>query len=350
MNRSVSIAVLALLLSTSAALTGCGHGFPATIAISPVTPTGPTTNPGPAERIYVIQQPTTGASTILQFVASANGVATAASTITPGTKVEQIATDSLGNIYAFNGNIVEYASGASGNPTPIREITTGTASRICCVDGMAVSPAGEIVIGQDNGEVDEWSAKATGAVAPDRYILGYSETGGGLSPVVVANMVAINSADDIYVGTAGGPGVPEIVLFNSTANGNIAPSGTLGPAGLVGGVAVDADNNVYATTDSCTLNGTTFTCTGSISVYAANATANSSPARIISGSLTQLGTLGGITVDSAGNIYVISTDAYGANPMVLTFSKSATGNVAPTTSFSSTAWTTPGFNPSIAIY
>jgi hypothetical protein len=350
MNRSGSIATLALLLSTTASLTGCGHGFPATIAISPVTPTGPAANPGPAERIYVIQQPATGAGTILQFAASANGVATPASTITPGTNVGQIATDSLGNLYAFTGNIVEYANGASGNPIPIREIETGKTSRICCVDGLAVSPAGEIVIGQDNGEVDEWSAKATGSVAPDRYLLGYSEIGGGLSPVVVANLVAIDASDDIYVGGAGGPGVPEIVLFDSTANGNIAPSGTLGPDGLVGGLALDADKNVYATTSSCTLNGTTDMCSGTISVYAANATATSSPARVISGSLTQLGTLGGITVDSVGNIYVISTDAYGANPTVLTFSKTASGNVAPTRSFTSTAWSTPGFNPSIAIY
>jgi hypothetical protein len=352
MNRSVTLTLLATLLFTSVVLTGCGPRFSSfsTNPTTPIQPVGPTTNPGAAERIYVVQQPDNGNGTILQFAATASGVATAQSTIAPGTPVGHVATDSLGNIYAFNGNIVEFASGASGTPTPIREITGAAASRICCVDGLAVSPAGAIVIGQDNGEVDEWNSTASGAVAPERYILGQSETGGGLSPVNVANLVALNSADDIYVGAANAPGTPGIVLFNAAATGNIAASGTIGPDGLDFGLALDSLGNIYATTETCTISGENIACNGIISVYAANSSPSSAPIRVISGPLTQLASPGGLTVDSVGNIYVISTNFDGTNPTVLTFSKTATGNVAPTSSFTSTAWTKADFNPSIAIY
>ena len=348
-SRAVTLAVFATVFLTSAGLTGCSRGFPIKSS-NPGGPSGPVTNPGAAERIYVVQQPDSGNGSILQFAATASGVATAQSTITPGTSIGNVATDSFGNIYAFNGNIVEFASGASGNPTPIREITNTKASRICCVDGLAVSPAGAIVIGQDNGEVDEWSATATGAVAPERYILGQSEIGGGLSPVEVANLVGLNSADDIFVGAANAPGTPAIVLFNASASGNIGESGTIGPDGLVLGLALDNESNVYATTEVCTFVGGNGMCNGILSVYAANSTATSVPIRIISGPMTQLASPGGIAVDSVGNIYVISTNFDGSNPKVLTFSKTATGNVAPTSSFSSTAWTKTDFNPSIAIY
>ena len=352
MNRSVSVsaASLALLVSASLALTGCGPNIPPFSLTGPTGPTGPTTNPAAAERIYVVQQPNTGNGSILQFAATDTGVVTAQSTITPGTPLAHVATDSVGNIYAFNGNIVEFAASASGNPTPLREINAGTAARICCIDGLAVSPAGAIVIGQDNGEIDEWSATATGNVAPERYILGQSEIGGGLSPVDVANLVAVNSADEIFVGAANAPATPAIVYFNAAASGNIAATGTIGPDGLVLGLALDSESNVYATTETCVINGSNITCTGIISVYAANSTASTAPIRVISGPLTQLASPGGIAVDSVGNLYVISTDFDGSNPKVLTFSNTAAGNVAPTASFSSTAWTNAGFNPSIALY
>ncbi len=351
MHRPVQNAVLTLLLSTSVAFTGCGRAINTMVPLFPTAPAGPTANPGAAERIYVVQQPSTGAGTILEFAGGASGAVSPAATIAPGAPVEQVATDSFGNIYAFAGNIVEYASGASGSPTPIRQITTSTASRICCVDGLAVSPAGKIVIGQDDGEVDEWSATDTGLVAPERVILGQLELGGGLSPVIVANLVAVNSADDIYVGAANAPGTPGVVTFNSTATGNTAASGTIGPDGLILGLALDSEGNIYATTETCIFSSTGVgTCNGAIAVYAASATAASAPIRVISGDLTQLSTPGGLTVDSVGNIYVISTDFNGANPRVLVFSKTAMGNVAPTSSFTSTAWTRPDFNPSIAIY
>ncbi len=350
MKHRTLIFSLSLLLNV-ALFVGCGGGDPSatTIPTSP-TPSGPTINTGAALRVYVVQQPTSGAGTILQFPATASSGVSPASIITPGTKVAQVNTDQYGNIYYFGDHIVELASGASGSPTPIREIQAGTVSRICCVDGMGVSPTGSIVLGQDNGEIDEWSSTATGTVAPNRYILGASETGGGASLVVVANQVAVDASDNLFIGAAGSPGTPQVEVFSPTATGNAAPSHSVGSNGLAGSVAVDSSGNVYTTTQSCTVTGPTLNCVGAISVYTSSSTSNATPTRLITGTATLLRSVWGIKVDAIGNIYVISTDATGANPAVLKFGAGASGNVAPVSTFTSSVWTTPDFNPSIAIY
>jgi len=341
---------LSLLLNV-ALITGCGAGSSTTTTIGTnPTPTGPTINIGAATRVYVVQQPSTGAGTILQFSATASGNVPPASMISPGTKVFQVNTDQYGNIYYFGDHIVELASGSSGSPTPTREIQAGTVSRICCVDGMGVSPTGSIVLGQDNGEIDEWSPTATGTVAPNRYILGASETGGGASLVVVANQVAVDASDNLFIGAAGGPGTPQVEVFTSAATGNAAPSRSVGPNGLVGSVAVDSSGSVYTTTQACTVTGPALNCVGTISVYASSSTSTATPTRVITGAATLLRSVWGIKVDAIGNIYVVSTDATGANPAVLKFGAGASGNVAPVSTFTSPQWTTPDFNPSIAIY
>jgi hypothetical protein len=122
-------------------------------------------------------------------------------------------------------------------------------------------------------------------------------------------------------------------------------------------VTVDSAGNIYTAGEASCIASVgppaSYTCTGIISEYAADATATSAPIRTISGSATQLAFLNGIKVDGAGNIYVVSianTAATPENPAVLKFDSTASGNVAPTSSFTSTAWTTPDFNPSIALH
>ena len=343
------------LLGVAAVLciAGCGGSSPANTGTStpPATPAGPTPNSGAAVRIYVVQQSGSLAGSILQFPATASGSVSPASTITPNTPVAQVATDAYGNIYFFNGsNIVEYAAGSSGAPTPTRQIMAGSASRICCLAGLGVSPGGTILLGQDNGEIDEWSATANGAVAPTRYILGASQTGGGASLVTVANQVTADASDNIYVATAGAPGVAEVEVFGPSASANAAPSRSVGPYGLAGGLAVDSTGNIYVTSSICNVSVPAPTCTGTISVYPTGTASTTTPSRVITGSATRLGLLGQIKVDSVGNLYVVSTSATGTNPTVLVFSATSLGNAAPTSSFTSPAWTSPDVNPSIAIY
>ena len=359
MNRLLSTLKYIVFFSLAVILAGCGGSTTASAPTPPSNPTpaGPMINTGAAVRIYVVQSSSTDGESagtspdsILEFAATASGAVSPASMINPGTPVQQIGTDEFGDIFYADGNIFEYASGATGTPTATREIMNGTTSRICCIDGLAIGRDGTVVLGQDSGEVDVWNNKATGDVAPDRFILGNSQTGGGMSPVQVANQVAVDASGTVYVGAANNPGTAGVVVFGPDATGNVVPTRTIGPDKLVGGVAVDSAGSVYTTTDTCTFTGMTLSCTGTISVYAATATATDPPTRVISGSATELASLWGLKVDAVGNIYVISTDGMGLHPSVLKFSPTATGNEAPASSFTSTEWTNPGFNPSIAIY
>jgi hypothetical protein len=348
--------VTALLLC----VTGCGGGT-ACLSGGPCQP-GPTntgaTGNTPAEFIYVVQQPATGNGTILEFSATASGSVSPTATITPGLPLKQVNTDQSGNIYIVTSQgISEYAAGTTGTPTPLRTIPENTTTGIYAIDGMAVSHTGEILIGQDGGDVDEWSATQSGTVAPERRIPGYSQTGGSLSPVVVANQVAIDGSDNIYIAAEGIlPVLPGIAIYGPSANGTVAPQATVGGPAVFTSVAVDLVDAIYATSVSCTAGANppaSETCQGTISEYAGNATAATPPFRTISGSATQLASLSGIKVDEVGNIYVVSIAnplASPQNPVVLKFSTAATGNVAPTSSFTSTAWTTPDFNPSLALH
>ena len=340
-------------------VTGCGGGNGSGSSGGNTNTGGGSVNTGAAEVIYVVQQPATGDGTILEFSATASGSVSPTATITPGSPLAQVNTDQDGNIYIVTAQgISEYAAGTTGTPASLRTIPVTTATGIYEIDGMAVSPTGDILIGQDGGDVDEWSAIQSGSVAPERRIPGYSQTGGSLSPVVVANQVAIDGSDNLYIAPLGITTVvpPAVVIYGPSANGTVAPSRTVNGTGLVTGVTVDSAGNIYTASETCTTvvgPPPAEPCNGIISEYAATAGATDPPIRTISGALTQLNNLSGIKIDGAGNIFVVSTTLnFGTvtNPAVLKFAATATGNVAPTSSFTSTAWTTPDFNPSIALH
>ncbi|MGA8532975.1 MAG: hypothetical protein WB615_02565 [Candidatus Tumulicola sp.] len=81
------------------------------------------------------------------------------------------------------------------------------------------------------------------------------------------------------------------------------------------GIAIDQSRNIYVSN-----------ITGSVRIYAAGATGNVAPIRIISGTKTKLNNrLYGIALDSSENLYV--TDNLGE---VLVFAAAANGNVKPT--------------------
>jgi hypothetical protein len=88
------------------------------------------------------------------------------------------------------------------------------------------------------------------------------------------------------------------------------------------GVAVDSHGNIYASNVSST---------GAFSIFefSAGPTGNVAPIRAISGSATMMSALGNLTVDGAGNIYVLN------DLNILQFSAAATGNIAPAATISS---------------
>jgi sugar lactone lactonase YvrE len=337
-------------------LVGCGG--PSTINIS--KPPGTPTPPAGATSVYVIQNPATfgsGSGAILQFSATATGSVSPTSTITASanTSFNGLATDSTGDIYVSTDtpasgsgsstgeNVLEYTAGGTGSATPTRTLAGNATTMIAAVDGIAASSEGEIFVSEDSGGVAVFSSTATGTVAPERYILGAAQTGGGLSTLIEANAVTADSSDNLYIVNEGAPGLMPICVFGPSATGNVAPSRTVGGAltkvSSPAAVATDSAGNLYVANHN-----------SSILVFGPTANGNVAPTHTISGSSTLLGSLGGIKVDSVGNIYVISTNSSGKDPMVLKFSATATGNVAPTLSFTSSAWTNPDNNLSLAVH
>ncbi|GAC1419890.1 MAG: hypothetical protein NVSMB62_13190 [Acidobacteriaceae bacterium] len=321
------------------------------------TSTVTTVTPKAATNVYVIQNPTNfgvGSGAILQFSATATGNVTPGNTIAAptGASFNAIATDGTGNLYVSTSSpksedVREYAAGST---TASRILPGTTTTRIGAVDSIAVSATGEIFVAEDSGGVAAFGAASTGDVAPARYILGSSQTGGGLSTIVVANSIAADSSNNLYISNIGAPGLTPIIVFGSTATGNVAPvraiGGPLTTLGAVGGLATDASSNLYVSSN--TIVGKTVS--GKILVFGPSATGNIAPIRQISGDATQLGPVFGIAVDPAGNIYVISATTTAMVPTVFKFSSTASGNVAPISSFTSTTWTNPDNSASIAVY
>ena len=364
-SRISGVTFAAALLSI--ALSGCSSGSSSSTSTGgggTPTPTAPTAPPS----VFVIQFPSTplpagSSASILQFSATATGSATPTATITApaSTLFEELATDSAYNVYTSSitlstatgtapiGDVRAYALGATGAATPVRTLpgyAAGSNTKIGAVDGVAVSSTGQVYLGLDSGAVEAFSATAAGNVAPDRYILGASQTGGGASGLIVSNAVAADSTGQIYVVNEGGPGLMPIAIFAPTATGNIAPARQIGGAlttlASVTGITTDATGNLYVTNNAST--------GGSIVEFAPTASGNVAPIRTITGTATTIGTLYGIKVDSSGNIFVVSATNAGKNPTVLRFAAAASGNVAPVSSFTSTAWTQIDYTGSIALY
>jgi hypothetical protein len=365
MHSSVVMGKTLIYLSLALCIAGCSGGGSNTTPPTQIIST-PTTG---AASVYVIQNPATygnGSGTILQFSASSTGSVSPTATITApaNTSFNTLSTDSTGNIYTVYagptnpGGLVEYAAGATGAATPIRTLPFGSTTGVTAVDGITTSSTGEIFVAEDYGGIQAFSATATGNVAPSRRILGAFETGGGLSTLGAAWAIAADSSDNLYVLNEGYPvGGQPLVVFGPTATGNIAPLRTIGGAmtGLTGtpvGITTDSTGNLYVTTYIATGSGPTTTVTGTITEFAAGASGNIAPMRTITGSLTQLNLPAGIKIDSAGNIFVLSASIVSSSNVgftVLKFSATASGNVAPTSTFTSTSLTNPDNSGSIAL-
>jgi sugar lactone lactonase YvrE len=345
MNNEIALK-LALAMAVIVSLAGCG----ATNSSSGNGTGGGTTTPTAAKSIYVIQNsqtfPVTPGSVLQLSTATSGNISPEKTIIAPaGNDFQGLATDAKGNLYvAANSQttsmLLEYAPGANGTATPIGSIPSNTTTMMSAPDGLAISPSGQIVVGEDGGAVATYSADASGTVAPEYYIAG------NLTKLNAAESVAASSSG-IYVFNPGNLNGPPILIFSPTATGNVAPIGSLGGSltgitGFIGGIATDSSGNFYVTNTDINA--------GSVLVFAPTATGNVAPARTIAGTSTELGALGGIQVDAVGNIYVISTSGHGENPTVLEFAASASGNAAPTLTITSSAWTFPDNYISLAVY
>jgi hypothetical protein len=314
-------------------------------------------NGAPGVGVYVIQNTTANGTTngsILEFSTSGSGAATPISTIAgpTGSSLDFLATDGFGDIYTTSqstaaSSVLEYAFGSANNAQPIRSIPFNATTQIIAPNGLAVDPTGNIALPENSGGVAIFSSTANGSVAPSYYILGDSQPGGGLSTLVDATAAAVDTNDNLYIVDSGAGVTHPIVVFTTSTS---APTRSIGGAlttmavGSPQAIATDTAGNLYV--------ANVVSGVSSILVFEPTATGNTPPLRDITGSNTLLGCVGGITVDSEGYVYVISTPTCGsaASPTVLKFSTTGTGNIAPVSTFTSTAWTNADPTLSIAVY
>jgi hypothetical protein len=345
-SPAIRLATIGLAFSLVLSLAGCsGDG----------TTFGDTTG-GPTTGVFVVQNtPASGATpasgTILQFSDTATGAATPASTIANlnVTGLAFLAVDGTGNIYttALEGttfSLLEFPVDSSNNAQPIRSIPFNATTEITAANGLAVDPAGDIALPEASGSVAIFSSTANGSVAPSDFI-----TGGGASTLVNAKAAAVDTNDNLYIVDSGTGVTNPIVVFTTASTG--APTRSIGGAlttmtvGSPQAIATDTAGNLYV--------ANVISGVSSILVFDPSATGNVPPLRDITGSATLLGCVGGIAIDTEGSfLYVVSTPTCGstASPTVLKFSTTGTGNIAPVSSFTSTAWTNADGTLSIAVH
>ena len=329
-----------LFLAATLLLAGCGGGNGPTLT----SPTDPA-----ATAIYVTQANTdpqkAALPEILAFPSGASGDPSPAATLTLPTAnlPSHVATDPTGNLYvATSTDLRVYAAGSSGSASPTRLIPANATTTLTTATALAADTSGNIYVAEQSGGIAIFSPTANGSVAPTRYLLANAQTGGGLSNINVVSALAVDSTGNLYVANVDSSGNGSVLVFDPTATGNIAPTRVLNT--LAYGLAVDTANNLYASGIGSGPGGNS--AGPNIAVYAPGASGTAAPARTISGANTGLGGLPALAVDAAANIYVVSygnpfNNVLPANPTVLKFSATASGNVAPTSSFTSTSWNGP---------
>jgi hypothetical protein len=348
----ISAAAATTITSTgSGTITSTGSGTITITGSGTTTSSGSGTqgySPTPgisASTLYVVQNdPTTGASSVLELPASGQGTTTPGATfgqevVTPtatllppvNTTFELVAVDASGNIYVGakttapspGSEILTYAPGATGATPPVRAIT-GLQS----LSDIAVDTAGQIYVLETDpssaaGSISVFASGATGAATPARNI------SGSLTTMVRATAIAVDAADNVYVANSSWC---NILVFSSGATGNVAPSSVIaGPTGGIPdlvGVAVDPAGDVFASTGS------------EIDDFLAGADGTVWPTWTWT-----VGNSAGIAVDNASNIYAVET--WNGQPQVYVFPPPNGSGVSHTVS--SAAWTGSQFKH-IAVY
>jgi hypothetical protein len=285
------------------------------------------------------------ASSIAEFPTIANGAVSPTSTIKAPSDFffNGLAVDGAGNVYvgsapdnSGNGGIeiLVYAPGANGTATPTRTIS-GAATGLevlgsNSINAIAVDGAGNIYVsaqttlGQADLGISIFSSTANGNVAPTRVIAGSATN------IQIPGQIAVDSAGNVYVANSPLVGTDaSIVIFNSSANGNVPPTSVLEGSettmNSIQGLAVDDAGNIYVAANGTNIGGGT----PSILEFSAGSTGNVAPIRTISGPATTIVGLGNIAVDGAGSLYLLSS------PGVLKFALNVMGNAAPTATISS---------------
>jgi sugar lactone lactonase YvrE len=290
-------------------LTGCANNG---------TAAGPSSTTLTATYVYTLQGESSG-EIVEKFNAGASGNSNPAtslnlpSTFTPNS----LSTDASGNLYVGGsmlngtlsvGEVLVYASGATGSATPTRTITFSQTFVSMVVSGTTLYTIGYY------GGIMAFNASTSGAAVATKTIDGALTT-------LDANTnaaVGVDGNGNVYAEESTSSTI-NVVEFASTASGNVAPTRTLSLTGFTYGMAVDATGNIYVSQNL--LVGTGYGA-GQIAVFGASGT---TPGKtlVLTGSTSSL--VGGLQADRNGNIFAILSTASGYE--VATVGSSQTGSV-----------------------
>ena len=222
----------------------------------------------------------------------------------------------------FDGEIDAYSPNEYGNAPPVQSIY-GDKTDLTYATGVALDGDGRIYVANGasmpyNARIIVFSRTADGDVSPKRTIAGRNTGFFFQQPFGIA----VTQRGKIYVVTLVNGG-GSIEVFPPGANGNVAPSRTIsGPAtGLnyTDGIALDNSGNMYVAS-----------AYNVITEYAANANGDAAPIKTIEGPKTKLVGTQGIALDSNDNIYVANVNTSDrAVSAVNVYAAGASGNVAP---------------------
>ncbi len=236
-----------------------------------------------------------------------------------------VAVDASGAIYVTNrttdvnghDSVTVYAPGSDGDATP-RAIIRGPSTDLRDPNGIAVDTQGTIYVSnggidKDRGGITVYAARASGDAKPIR------ELSGTKTNLSWPRGVAVDSMGQLYVTTGGtetNPG-PGIAIFAAGANGDVAPIASpdacLSGNWPTGSIALDPRGNIYVTQYAAENQPRVlfFQRSGKGSppdYYCSEGTIVS-----LGGPATKMSNIGGIAVDSVGDIYVIDEDAQSVN-------------------------------------
>jgi hypothetical protein len=307
---------------------------------------------GPTGTIYVGGLPNNGDTNfgqILEYPAGSSGSATPSVTLSgasgsfeaPGS----MAVNTAGTLFvsSWDGTLEAFASGSTASSAPTQYLTWGTQTNATTGysnfnwwgDNIGVDTAGDVFYTDPgNSVIDVFAAGATGATAPTREITGTNTTSFS-DPYYLA----VDGAGDVYAANynaSNDPNFAPVVGTNPVTYPASKASKWLQALGQRGASRLtahphDSDGTVEPT---------------EIIEFAAGASGNATPTNRIGGAgaatnATNIVEPLGLAVDASSNLYYADANggyAGGDNDQVLleVFAPSATGNVAPAASMTST--------------
>jgi len=235
-----------------------------------------------------------------------------------------VTLDGAGDIYASlaGKSIVEYAAGAMGAATPIRDISgTNTHVNLVDVHDFDVASNGWIAAVQPTittvcpapWELDIYSNMQTGNTPPARTIT-------GSNTMLTQGWPALAPDGTVFVAM---PVTNQILVFSPTATGNVAPERIIGGSGT--GLNDPTDLTIAPNGDLAALNQVDGVH-GTITEYAPSASGNAAPINTITG----IGSASSISFDGAGDLW-----AFVGSPSatVNEYSPKASGAATPIQTF-----------------